>query len=259
MALGIIDTHAHYDDNKFDGTRDTLIPSIFADGDVTKVINAGIDIKTSLNGIALAEKYEGFYAWVGIQPQECPGVENIDETLKLLTDMLSHPKVVGIGEIGLDFHWEDNPSKETQFAWFRSQMELATQLKKPVNIHDRDAHGACMDVINEYPEVKGVFHSFSGSAEMASELVKKGWMISFSGVCTFKNASRVREVVASVPVENMLLETDSPYLAPEPVRGTLNNSLNIKYSSKIIAEIKGISQKKLCEITSNNAIRFLGM
>ena len=170
--------------------------------------------------------------------------------------LLSRPRVVGIGEIGLDFYWDD-PAREIQEKWFRAQMDMAKRRGVPVAIHDRDAHGKCMDVVRDYPEVRGVFHSFSGSAEMAKDLVRRGWYISFSGVVTFKNAQRVREVAASVPVDRMLIETDCPYLSPEPNRGKRNDSRNLIYTSAALAEVKGMDQAEFCSVTANNAREFL--
>ena len=256
MALGIIDTHAHYDDSRFEEGRDEFIASLFEDGTVTAVINAGYDLESSKRAVEYTKKYPNFYAWCGIHPQDTGKITDRERTLFELESLLHNDRVVGIGEIGLDFHWP-TPEREVQIEWFRLQMELARRTGRPVNIHDRDAHGPCMEVVREFPEVKGIFHSFSGSAEMAKELVKLGWYISFSGVVTFKNAARVRESAAAVPLERMMIETDAPYLAPEPMRGKTNDSRNLRYTAAVAAEVKGVSTEEFCAATTQNVRNFL--
>ncbi|MBQ3099381.1 MAG: TatD family hydrolase [Clostridia bacterium] len=256
MSLGIIDTHAHYDDRRFDEDRDSFIKSLFEDGTVSAVINAGYDLASSKRAVEYTKKYPNFYAWCGIHPQDTGKIEDRERTLFELESLLYNERVVGIGEIGLDYHWP-TPERDVQIEWFRLQMELARRTGKPVNIHDRDAHGPCMDVVREFPEVKGIFHSFSGSAEMAKELVKRGWYISFSGVITFKNAARVREAAAAVPLERMMIETDAPYLAPEPMRGKTNDSRNLRYTAAVAAEVKGVSTEEFCAATTRNVREFL--
>lgn len=258
MPLGIIDTHAHYDDAKFDADRDELISALFANGDIAAVINVGCDVATSKRSVEFTEKYPNFYAWVGIHPCDCGKIEDKNRALYEIESLLSRPRVVGIGEIGLDFYWDDVP-RDVQIEWFRAQMDIARRTGRPVAIHDRDAHGACFDVVRDYPDVRGVFHSYSGSAEMARDLVRRGWYISFSGVVTFKNAPKVREVAEAVPPERMLIETDCPYLSPEPNRGKRNDSRNLVYTSAKLAEIKGMTQEEFCAVTANNARSFLGV
>jgi len=258
MGFDIIDTHAHYDDKRFDDDRDAVVASLFSEGNVSAVINASCDLETSRRSLGFTEKYPNFYAWVGVHPEECGKIADMDAALAELEGMLAHPRAVGIGEIGLDFYW-DEPDRATQEKWFRAQLETAKRTGKPVNIHDRDAHGACFDAVCEYPDVRGIFHSYSGSAEMARDLVRRGWYISFSGVVTFKNAPKVREVANTVPLERMLVETDCPYLAPEPNRGRRNDSRNLVYTTAVLAEIKGIPQDEFCRAASENARRFLNI
>ena len=258
MGLDIIDSHAHYDDKKFDDDRDAVIASLFESGDISAVINVGCDVATSRRSVEFTEKYPNFYAWVGIHPEECGKIDDPDAALAGIEAMLSHPRVVGIGEIGLDFYWDD-PARDIQERWFRAQMEMAKRSGKPVAIHDRDAHGKCMEVVCDYPGVRGIFHSYSGSAEMARDLVRRGWYISFSGVVTFKNAPKVREVAEAVPLERMLIETDCPYLSPEPMRGRRNDSRNLVYTSARLAEIKGMDHAEFCRAVSDNARKLLGI
>lgn len=256
MSLDIIDTHAHYDDRRFDEDRDGFIRSLFADGTVAAVINAGCDIKSSKTAVDFTKKYHGFYAWCGIHPQECGDIKDKERNLFELESLLHEERTVGIGEIGLDFHYP-TPERDVQIEWFRLQMELARRTGRPVNIHDRDAHGACMEIVRDFPEVKGIFHSYSGSAEMAKELVKLGWYISFSGVITFKNAARVREAATAVPLDRIMIETDAPYLAPEPVRGKTNDSRNLRYTAAVASEVKGVGIEEFCAAVARNVHEFL--
>lgn len=255
--MRIFDTHAHYNNERFDGERDNIIAEVLQDG-VEYVMNAGTNIETNNECIALAGKYPQFYASAGIHPHDTSKITDEKETLDALRYQLTHEKVVAVGEIGLDFHY-DFSDRETQIKWFRLQMELAAEYGYPVIIHDREAHGPCMDMVRDFSSVTGIFHSFSGSAETAAELIERGWYISFSGVVTFKNAHRILDVVRSVPVEHMLIETDCPYLAPHPMRGKLNRSDYLRYTASKIAEAKDISAEKLCEITLSNGKRIYGI
>lgn len=255
--MRIFDTHAHYNDERFDGERDNIIAEVLSYG-VEYVLNAGTNIETNNECIALAEKYPQFYASVGIHPHDTSKITDEKETLDALRYQLAHEKVVAVGEIGLDFHY-DFSDRETQIKWFRLQMELAAETGYPVIIHDREAHGMCMDMVRDFSSVTGIFHSFSGSAETAAELIERGWYISFSGVVTFKNAHRILDVVRSVPAEHMLIETDCPYLAPHPMRGKLNRSDYLRYTASKIAEAKDMTAEKLCEITLSNGKRIYGI
>lgn len=251
--MRLFDTHAHYNDRRFDGIRRDIIAQVLTN-DVEYILNVGTDIASNYESIALTDEYPQFYTSVGIHPHETSKAINEYEILNELKLQLVHRKVAAIGEIGLDYHY-DFSDRGTQMKWFRLQMELAADTGYPVIIHDREAHGPCLDVIKEYPSVIGIFHSYSGSAETASELIKRGWYISFSGVVTFKNATRITDVVRSVPVERLLIETDCPYLAPHPMRGKLNRSDYLRYTAAVIADIKNCAVEELCEITFENAKR----
>lgn len=243
----IIDTHAHFNDPKFDGYREELLNSLPSLG-VEKIINCGCSDITSLDCIALAEKYPHIYAAVGYHPCSVTGNINI----LAIEKMLSHEKVVAVGEIGLDYYWDKTYITE-QKAAFRLQLELAKKHDMPVIIHDRDAHADTMEIIREY-RPKGVFHCFSGSVETARELVKMGMYIGIGGVLTFKNSRKLKEVAADIPLEYILLETDAPYLSPEPKRGKTNNSSLIIYVAEALAKIKGISVEEVLSVTRKNAM-----
>lgn len=243
----IIDTHAHFNDPKFDGYREELLNSLPSLG-VEKIINCGCSDITSLDCIALAEKYPHIYAAVGYHPCSVTG----DINILAIEKMLSHEKVVAVGEIGLDYYWDKTYITE-QKAAFRLQLELAKKHDMPVIIHDRDAHADTMEIIREY-RPKGVFHCFSGSVETARELVKMGIYIGIGGVLTFKNSRKLKEVAADIPLEYILLETDAPYLSPEPKRGKTNNSSLIIYVAEALAEIKGISVEEVLSVTRKNAM-----
>jgi len=247
------DIHTHYDDERYDGDRDQLLASLKEKG-VAYVINAGADIESSMKSIEFSEKYDFIYAACGVHPSEVSGLT--EEDIEKLKEMARHPKVVAIGEIGLDYYYGDS-NKEEQKYWFRRQLEIARELKLPVVIHNRDAHEDVMKELKKAAEmgIKGVMHCYSGSLEMAKEVIKLGFYISVGGVVTFKNARKLPDVVAWVPTEYLLLETDCPYLAPEPFRGRRNDSSMLKYIAEKIAEIKGITFEKLCRITTENACR----
>ena len=250
--MPIFDTHAHYDADRFDSDRDAVLSALPGDG-VGLVVDPGCDLPSSQAAVALAEKYSHMYAAVGIHPEDCAGFQDGD--LAELRQLLRHPKVVAIGEIGLDYYWEENPPRELQKTVFRKQLALAEELRLPVIIHDREAHGDTMDIIREFPAVTGVFHCFSGSPEMAAELLKRGWYIGFDGPVTYKNARRAPEVAAITPPERMLVETDSPYMAPVPVRGKRNDSRNLSYVLETLAAWKGMTPEALTAITWENGRR----
>ena len=249
----LFDSHAHYDDAKFDEDRDALLTSLDERG-VGYAVDVGCSFRSIPQAMDLAEKYDFIYFTAGFHPCDTQDAENNgeNETLDYLRSVLSHEKCVGVGEIGLDYYWDDVP-REIQKKWFGLQLDLARETGKPVVIHDRDAHGDTMDILREHKDVKGILHSFSGSPEMASELIKNGWYISFSGVLTFKNAARLPEVAKIVPLDRMLIETDCPYLAPHPFRGKRNDSSLMRYTAEKLAEIKGISYDEVVKITEQNA------
>lgn len=256
--MEIIDTHAHYDDRRFDDKRDEIIAGVLDTGYIRNIINAGCNIKSSRAGLELSKRYPQFYFTAGIHPHDTGAAEDRERTLFELETLLREKKCVALGEIGLDYHYDFSDS-ETQKKWFEYQMQLAKRLGMPVAIHDREAHGDCMDMIRKYPDVVGEFHSFSGSVEMAKELVSRGWYISFSGVITFKNASKILEVVKTVPLDRIMIETDAPYLAPVPMRGKDNNSSYMKYTAEAAAKVIGITTEEFCALTTENARRFFGI
>lgn len=243
------ESHAHYDDERFDEDRDTLLASFPAEG-IETVVNASSDIKSSKASIALSEKYPFFYAAVGVHPHE---VENITEAdIDELRELSKHPKVVAIGEIGLDYYYDLSP-RDLQRHWFKRQLELADELKMPVIIHSRDAAQECFDIIKNSNVRNGVIHCYSGSAEMAEEYIKMGFYIGVGGSLTFKNNKKGVETVERIPMEKILIETDSPYLAPVPYRGKRNDSRLLKYVVERISQIKNIPENDICNITKNNA------
>ena len=252
----IFDTHAHYDDAQFDADREALLSAMPENG-VGLILDPGCDLESSRAAIALAEQYPHIYAAVGYHPENCAPYTDAD--LDILRRLAQHPKVVAIGEIGLDYYWEQNPPKEFQQAVFRAQLALARELDLPVIVHDRDAHADCLAIVKEFPEVRGVFHCYSGSVEMARELWKLGWYLGFDGPVTYKNARRTVEVAAEVPLERLLLETDSPYMAPVPKRGTRNDSRNIRCIAEKIAEIRNMTADAIIRVSAENGRRLFGI
>ena len=221
---------------------------------VELIVNPGCTVKTSRTAVELAARFAHVYAAVGIHPENCHDFTpaQIDD----LRALAARPKVVAIGEIGLDYYWEENPPRELQQDVLRRQMALAQELSLPVIIHDRDAHADTMAIVREFPRVTGVFHCFAGSVEMARELLALGWMLSFNGAITFKNARRAPEVVAAVPLERLMIETDSPYLTPVPHRGERNDSSYVRFVAEKIAGIKGIPYEEVVRATTENGKRF---
>ena len=250
--MAIFDTHAHYDSGGFNSDREEVLAALPAAG-VTLVVDPGCDVESSRDAIALAEKFPHVYAAVGIHPSDCEGTD--DTTLEAIRALARHEKVVAIGEIGLDYYWQDNPPREFQQMVFRRQIELALELDLPVIVHDREAHGDSLAVVLEYPALRGVFHCFSGSPEMAQELLKRGWYLGFDGPITYKNAKRSPEVVAITPLERIVVETDSPYLTPVPYRGKRNDSRYLPYVIEKLAEWKGIGAAEMERITFENGKR----
>jgi len=249
------DTHAHYDDKQFDADRELLLSSM-PENAVDLIVNPGCDVDSSRAAIDMAERYEHVYAAVGFHPEE---VEKLTaDSLSQIAQLSRHPKCVAIGEIGLDYYW-DQSHKEEQKALFLSQIELALELDKPVIVHDREAHGDCMEMVFAYPALRGVFHCFSGSMEMAKELLKRGWYLGFDGPITYKNARKALEVLEMCPLDRILVETDSPYLAPVPRRGKRNDSANLQYIIAKLAEIKGIEPLQAAEQTKANGKMLFGI
>ena len=252
----LFDTHSHMDDAAFDEDRAELLASLPEKG-ICLLMNPGCSLETSRNAVKNAREYDYIYAAVGSHPDAANEVN--DEVLEEYRVLVrENPKVKAIGEIGLDYHYEDNPRQVQQKA-FRAQMALARELDLPVIIHDREAHQDCLTVIDEFPEVKGVFHCFSGSLEMAKELIKRGWYVGFTGVLTFKNARKAVEVAANVPLDRIVLETDSPYMSPEPFRGKRNDSSKLYRMAEKLAEIRGLPLEEIHRITVENGKRLYRM
>ena len=245
----LFDTHAHMDDRGFDADREELLAALPGEG-LVLVMNPGCNLESSKNVDRLTRQYDYLYGAVGSHPDAADEVnEEVLETYRRLC--ANNPKLKAIGEIGLDYHYEDIP-RDLQKAAFRAQMALAQELKLPVIVHDRDAHGDCLEILDQFPEVKGVFHCYSGSAEMAKELVRRGWYIGFTGVLTFKNAKKAVEVAAQIPRDRLVLETDCPYMAPEPFRGKRNHPGYLYRMAERLAEIWEVTPEEAAAITLEN-------
>ena len=242
------DTHAHYDSSKFDADRDAVLRALPESG-VTIVVDPGDNAERSRRAVELAQQYPHVYAAVGWHPEEA---ESWDEnSLPAIRELAKQPKVCAIGEIGLDYYW-DTTYRERQKEMFRAQIELALELDLPVIVHDREAHGDSLEIVRDYPALRGVFHCFSGSVEMAQELLRRGWYLGFDGPITYKNAARAPEVIRICPMERILLETDSPYLAPVPNRGKRNDSRNLPYIAATVARIKDMPVEAVAAQTMEN-------
>ena len=247
----IFDTHAHYDDEQFDIDRDSLLLSMKENG-IGTIVNIGANLASSKTTLELAHKYDFIYAAVGVHPSD--SAELSDDNFDRIRQMSADEKCVAIGEIGLDYYWPE-PDHDIQKKWFVRQLVLAREVKLPVVIHSRDAAADTVQILkdNNAGDIGGVVHCFSYSKEVALECVKMGFYIGVGGVLTFKNGKKMKEVVSEIPIEKIILETDCPYLAPEPNRGKRNSSLNLPYVVKAMAEIKGISEQEVIDITERNA------
>ena len=266
--MKIFDTHAHYFDGRFarecEGGADAVLGEIMPEP-VANVINVGTNCQNSILAVEQAGRYPGMYAAVGIHPGDCHSAADPEQEMEALRGILGsletrrRDKIVAIGEIGLDYYWKEYDGipmdKGRQAAFFESQMHLAREMDLPVIIHDREAHGDCFETVLRHPGVRGVFHSYSGSAEMARELVRRGWYVSFSGTLTFKNANRVREAAMEVPRDRLLIETDAPYLAPHPMRGQLNHSGLLVYTVEALAQLWECTPQEAADQTAKNAKR----
>ena len=248
----LFDTHAHMDDRAFDIDREALLAALPEQG-IGLLMNPGCSLASSRNASLLSQKYDYIYAAVGSHPDVADEVnEEVLEEYRKLCKL--NPKIKAIGEIGLDYHYEDIP-RELQLKAFLAQMELARELALPVIVHERDAHEDGMKVVEEFPEVTGVFHCYSGSAEMAKWLVNRGWYIGFTGVLTFKNARKALEVASSIPLERIVLETDCPYMSPEPFRGKRNDPGKLYRMAEKLAELRNLSVEEIHRITTENGKR----
>lgn len=248
----LFDTHAHLDDHAFDPDRDALLAALPGQG-IGLLMNPGCSLATSRAACALAREHSWIYAAVGSHPDAAAEVtpEVLEEYRRLIR---KNPKVKAIGEIGLDYHYEDVPRNIQQEA-FLAQMELAREAKLPVIVHERDAHADGMTVVRHFPEVTGVFHCYSGSLEMARELVEQGWYIGFTGVLTFKNARRALEVAAGLPLDRIVLETDCPYMSPEPFRGKRNDPGRLYRMAEALSALRGLPVEEIETITMENGKR----
>lgn len=252
----VFDTHAHYDDAWFDEDRDELLATLPEAG-VDLVVNVGCDEESSRTSVALAHKYAHVYAAVGWHPHEARAWTG--ECANMIRTWAKDPRVVAIGEIGLDYHY-DLAWKQTQHAVMEAQLELAEELDLPVIIHDRDAHGDCMDILRRHPGVRGEFHCYSGSAEMAKEILSWGWYLGFNGAITMPGARRALEVLASMPTDRMLLETDCPYLAPMPrTEGKRNDSKKLARVAEVIAQVLHTTPALVAQVCAENGRRFFGI
>jgi len=249
------DTHAHYDDRRFNDDRDELLGSMQGAG-VSLILNSASSLRSAKFGLRLADKYPFVYASIGVHPHDSKSMT--DETVSELERLLSHPKAMAVGEIGLDFHHDFSP-RDVQRKRFREQMELARRVNKPVIIHERESLRDTMDTIRDYRDLSGVFHCFSGSWETAKAILDMGWYLSFTGVITFHNARKSLEVLEKMPADRIMLETDCPYLAPDPMRGRRNSSLYLPYIAEKVAQVRGITTEEAAALTKENGMRFFGI
>ena len=251
------DTHAHYYDDAFDADRDEVLSALPAAG-VELALCPGCDLVSSRQSVALAERYPHLYAAVGFHPENLEGA-SLDQ-LSEIEAMAAHRKVKAIGEIGLDYYWEKDPDKrKLQQDFCSAQLSLAEKLDLTVIFHDREAHKDSLDMVRAHPNARGVFHCYSGSVEDAKTLVIMGWMVSFTGVVTFKNARRALEVIEWLPMDRIMIETDAPYMAPEPYRGKRNDSRYVFRMAEAIAQVKGLTAEEVGRITTENGKRFFNI
>ena len=253
----LIDSHVHLDDSQFDEDREAVIDSL-RENNLELVINVGADMESSKRAVELSEKYDMIYAAVGVHPHDAKAVD--EDTIEALRELSKAPKVVAIGEIGLDYHYDNSP-RDTQKKWFRRQIKLAKELDLPIIVHDREATKDTLDIITEEHDgkLRGVIHCFSSSVEVAEQYIKLGFFISLGGPVTFKNAKMPKMVATEVPLESLLIETDSPYLAPVPFRGKRNDPTKVRYVAETIANLKEISYERLVEATNKNTKRLFNI
>ncbi|MBE6948636.1 MAG: TatD family deoxyribonuclease [Ruminococcaceae bacterium] len=249
------DTHAHYDDEQFDLDRDEVLASMPESG-VSLIVCPASNLKSCRMVLDMAGKYPYVYAAVGVHPHDAKEMD--DSSIDLIRDMAKNKKVVAIGEIGLDYHYNLSP-RDIQKKRFYQQLELARELDLPVIIHEREACQDCMEIITQFKDLKGVVHCYSGSWETAVQILNMGWYISFTGAVTFKNAKKAPEVVSKMPLDRLMLETDSPYMAPVPLRGRRNDSRNLPYIAETIARLRGMTPREVAAITMENGKKFFGI
>lgn len=254
MYENIFDTHAHYDDNRFDGDRDELLCSLLSKG-VKFVVNCGCDLSSCLETVKLCEKYDFIYGAVGVHAHEAAEMKEGD--LEKIRELYLNKKIVAVGEIGLDYHYDFSP-RDKQIEVFTRQVVTANEVDLPVIIHDREAHEDTLNILKKY-KPKGVVHCFSGSAEMAKEIIKLGMYIGMGGAVTFKNAKKPVEVIETIPLDRLVLETDAPYMTPVPFRGQRCDSAHIAYTAEKIEEIRGIAAQEVIDVCCENAKRLFKM
>ena len=253
----LIDSHAHLDDERFNKDRDKLIKSLGENG-ISTVINIGADLPSSIKSVKLSEEYDNIYAAVGVHPHSASDMD--EGTIEVLKAFSSREKVVAIGEIGLDYYYDNSP-RDVQRTWFKRQMKLAKEVNLPIVVHSREANQETFDMIKAESDgnLRGVIHCYSGSVELALEYIKLGYYISFAGPVTFKNAKTPKEVAKAVPIDRLLVETDSPYLTPEPHRGKRNEPLYVRHVAAMIAELRGMTIEELARATSENTKRLFNL
>lgn len=255
--MRLFDTHAHYYDEHFDPDRDEVLSSLPAHG-VERVVCPGCDLESSRQSLALAEQYPFLYFAAGLHPENLEGAALSD--LAAVKALCAHPKCVAVGEIGLDYYWVKNPGdRKNSRDFFDAQLSLAEELDLPAIVHDRDAHKDTLDMVKAHPKARGVFHCCALSAEDAKEAVRLGWYVSFTGNVTFPKARRALEVMAAVPMDRIMIETDSPYMTPEPFRGRRNDSGYVYRVAETLAQVKGLSTEECAELTFLNGLRFFGL
>ena len=250
--IEFFDSHAHYNDEQFDNDRYELTEQMYKEG-ITKIIVAGSNVETSKEAIEIAEKYDHIYATAGIHPQD---IENIDKDILEIEKLSNHKKVVAIGEIGLDYYYTKDNKADQKYAFIK-QIELANKVNLPIVIHCRDAYIDTVDILKNIilPNKRGVFHCCQLNMELIKDALNLGFNISFAGPVTFKNSKNVKECLDLIPLDRLQIETDAPYLSPEPLRGTRNNSINMKLTAQKIADLKEISLEKLAKVTYENTLR----
>lgn len=254
--MRLFDTHAHYVSGAFNADREEVVAALPGKG-VALTVCPGDDLAASQAAVELAGRHSHVYAAVGVHPEECGDWSSAQlEAVRALAGM---PKVVAIGEIGLDYYWKDNPPRPLQQKAFHDQLDLARALDLPAIVHDREAHGDSLDIVRAHPGCRGVFHCYSGAVEDAKTLVKLGWMLSFTGTITYKNARKALEVIAWLPLERIMIETDAPYLTPEPFRGRRNDSGYVHLVAERIAQVKGLATEEVAEATYQNGLRFFNI
>ncbi len=255
--MRLFDTHAHYYDDAFDPDRAAVLSSLAQHG-VELVVCPGCDLESSRQSMALAERYPFLYFAAGLHPENLEGATLAD--LEKVKALCAHPKCVAVGEIGLDYYWVKTPEDRANSRdFFDAQLSLSEELNLPAIVHDRDAHKDTLDIVRAHPKARGVFHCCALSAEDAKEAVKLGWYVSFTGNVTFQKARRSLEVIEAVPMERIMIETDSPYMTPEPFRGRRNDSNYVYRVAETVARVKGLSSEEAAELTFLNGLRFFGL